>query len=601
MWDYIDRAQRDAQNPLLNGALAYRRDGLAVFPLHHPVPSGCSCSRGSSCTRIGKHPMTPHGFHDATTDEETIRDWWRNEPDANIGIATGSVIDAVDIDGPDGLALLRSLLGPAERRRPPRSKTGRGWQLIYKSNGKLPSWAGKLGKGLDFRGTGGYIVAPPSVHANGTTYHWVIGLDEGESIPVPPEFIPGASVAAPMPARGAGNSRIPDGQRNVDLASWAGRIHRLGLPAEATLASLQVMNTKWCDPPKPDDEVRRIAASITQYPTGPTATASAHMRARILDDEALATLPSPVALVGDLLFQGTMAVLYGPPGAGKSFVAMDLACSVGAGISWFNHETVSSRVLYVAGEGSAGLGERKRAWQLARGIPATPSVFWLPEPVNIMNHDKSSALSELIGERKITFLIVDTFARSLVGADENAARDVGQAIYNLDQIREETSATVLLIHHPRKDGEIMRGSSSLEGAADTIILCKREGSGVMALTCAKQKDALPFAPMYLKLVAVGSSCALEAAVRSETLPVTRQAALELFVETFAESGATAAVLRDTLIEQHKMGRATAYRVINDLAREGAIANQGSLRRPFYILVPDNPRVSHLLASRDKSQ
>ena len=73
----------------LAAALQYARHGLAVFPIHTPTQDGCSCGK-PSCNRVGKHPRTPHGVRDATTDEKAIRQWWNRWPDANVGIATGA-------------------------------------------------------------------------------------------------------------------------------------------------------------------------------------------------------------------------------------------------------------------------------------------------------------------------------------------------------------------------------------------------------------------------------------------------------------------------------------------------------------------------------
>ena len=73
---------------LLDTALSYARRGWAAFPCHTPTDQGCSCRR--DCGRIGKHPRTQHGLHDATTDEATLRRWWRQFPQANIGITTGT-------------------------------------------------------------------------------------------------------------------------------------------------------------------------------------------------------------------------------------------------------------------------------------------------------------------------------------------------------------------------------------------------------------------------------------------------------------------------------------------------------------------------------
>ena len=144
-----------ASNPLLSAALEYAARGFPVFP----------------CKPRSKEPATPHGFKDATTDPAKIRAFWKTEPLANVAIATGAAsVFVLDVDGLEGEASLAALLsknGPLPRTT--EVQTGRGRQLHFAGCG-LPSSAGKLGPGLDTRGRGGYVVAPPSIHPNGTRY-----------------------------------------------------------------------------------------------------------------------------------------------------------------------------------------------------------------------------------------------------------------------------------------------------------------------------------------------------------------------------------------------------------------------------------------------
>ena len=84
-------------------ALAYAKEGLPVFPLHNPADGGCSCGK-AGCSDVGKHSRTRHGFNDATTDPNTINEWWDESPEANIGIPTGlpTGLMVVDVDADKG-------------------------------------------------------------------------------------------------------------------------------------------------------------------------------------------------------------------------------------------------------------------------------------------------------------------------------------------------------------------------------------------------------------------------------------------------------------------------------------------------------------------
>lgn len=167
----------------VEAALAYAHRGWAVFPCHHPVPSGCSC-RSPECSSAAKHPRTRRGLHDATTHPEVIARWWRAWPQANVAIRTGANRAAgarglvvLDVDplhgGETSLERLVAAHGPLPPTRLVR--TGNDGVHLYFAHpgGTVPNSAGtRLGPGLDVRGDHVAPVAPPSVHASGVTYRW---------------------------------------------------------------------------------------------------------------------------------------------------------------------------------------------------------------------------------------------------------------------------------------------------------------------------------------------------------------------------------------------------------------------------------------------
>ena len=160
-------------------ALKYAALGLHVHPLHTIVVGHCSCGAGFDCKHPGKHPRTPNGVKDATIDRKTIKAWWNRWPGANIGIATGWVSDifVLDVDGDVGKASLKELT--AKHGSLPKTvtvKTGKGRHLYFRRDGaRVGNSVGKVGKGIDVRGDGGYIVAAGSVHISGADYRFVDG------------------------------------------------------------------------------------------------------------------------------------------------------------------------------------------------------------------------------------------------------------------------------------------------------------------------------------------------------------------------------------------------------------------------------------------
>jgi hypothetical protein len=154
-------------------ALRYAALGWPVLPLHTPDHGRrCSCGR-PNCPKPGKHPRSRRGLCDASADAAEIRAWWATWPHANVGVATGRLV-ILDVDGAHGRATLAAL-ERAHGPLPPTltAVTGRGAHLYFRADAhRVANSAGRLGAGLDVRGRGGYVVAPPSLHADGHRYRW---------------------------------------------------------------------------------------------------------------------------------------------------------------------------------------------------------------------------------------------------------------------------------------------------------------------------------------------------------------------------------------------------------------------------------------------
>lgn len=140
----------------LHYATAY---GWPVFPL---VPGE-------------KRPLTKHGFKDATTDPDQIRRWWRDTPSANIGLPTGHTFDVIDVDVPAGTMPWLDLVDTGSL------PDGHGWVStasggthVYIQPTGGGNLAGSIAPGIDYRGKGGFVVAPPSRRADGRAWSWTL-------------------------------------------------------------------------------------------------------------------------------------------------------------------------------------------------------------------------------------------------------------------------------------------------------------------------------------------------------------------------------------------------------------------------------------------
>lgn len=146
-------ARLTAPNALTNAARWYAAQGVKIFPLK---PGD-------------KVPATRNGFKDATTDPAQVQAWWAKDPAYNIGLPTGLTFDVVDIDGPTGYASL-SELGVPDHLGSALTPRGRHYYLApIEGRGNKAA----LKPGIDYRGAGGYVVAPPSRRADGGIYRWV--------------------------------------------------------------------------------------------------------------------------------------------------------------------------------------------------------------------------------------------------------------------------------------------------------------------------------------------------------------------------------------------------------------------------------------------
>lgn len=150
-----------ARPTLLGSALWYAGQGLPVFP----------------CAPRQKRPTTRNGLKDATTDPEQIKTWWRQTPAANIAAPTGVLFDVIDVDGPQGVATIAPHLHRIRPLTTGTVSTPRPGGLHYylPPDPKRRNGAGQ-GPGVDWRGTGGYVLLPPSItdeHGEGLTYRWL--------------------------------------------------------------------------------------------------------------------------------------------------------------------------------------------------------------------------------------------------------------------------------------------------------------------------------------------------------------------------------------------------------------------------------------------
>lgn len=218
----------------------------------------------------------------------------------------------------------------------------------------------------------------------------------------------------------------------------------------------------------------------------------------------LGDLKPPAWIIKKHIIRDSLAMLYGASGAGKSFVAVDMGLSIASGRQWCNYKTNTGAVLYVAGEGVAGINARIIAWCQHHGIDKetlAETFHVTSQPVAILDALRVRELLKVIEElpQPPALIIIDTLNRNFGDGDENTTKDMTRFVDHLTFLQNHTQACMMVVHHTGKgDSELARGNSSLRAAMDTEMVVRPLASNI-EIACTKQKDAAPFLPSVFNL------------------------------------------------------------------------------------------------------
>jgi hypothetical protein len=313
-------------NSTMDFAKAYAGKGWQSFP----------------CVAHDKKPLVKWADM-ATTEENMLVGWWDTNPEANIGIACGkrSGIVVLDVDAGHGgyETLTELILKYGKLPDTPVSETGSGGEhIFFKHPGvEIRNSAGKLGRGLDIRGDGGYVVAPPSIHPNGKVYQWVVRPSEFPLADMPEwmiELLQEKNEIKEPPQNGS----ILSGERNNALTQLAGSMRRKGHSEDGIFAALQVFNRERCNPPLSDGEILLISKSVARYPAQDEVKIIPHIPTawNVIDEiekEIADRKKNPcdvwgihyawpyLSLITGGKQKGELIILAGEPGVGKSWWA----------------------------------------------------------------------------------------------------------------------------------------------------------------------------------------------------------------------------------------------------------------------------------------
>lgn len=460
-------------------ALKYAADGFAVFP----------------CRPGDKQPLgslVPNGCLDATTDAEIIKGWWTKCPNANIGLATGlkSGLAVVDLDGQEGIAS-GNRLGLSS---PVCALTGHGKQLFYSdTEGKLKNSVKKLAPGIDTRGTGGYVVVPPSLHPNGKRYVWESQFLNRKGLQQVPNllFQSGQQEHANSTIRksdgwiAAALEEMKKGHVHNTLISVLGKFRIHNFNEDDTFKLLQPYALV---DGRPFEGLRdKIAEIWRRYPAG----APQGLERSESIDAFLEDIKEVDWLCKPFVAKKSIGFVAGLPETLKTWLCIDFAveCARGGGL-WIGLFPVTGcKVLFVDQERWKGETQRRFNSVLAAKDIAHASLkdnLFLKSGTTIrLNLDQSyqAFRTELLSMRP-DLVIVDSFA-TFHTLPENDRTEIQKVLERIKELRNEIGCTFLFIHHETKyaypNGEpqgepnlgTMAGSVAIGAAAEFSMIVRK--------------------------------------------------------------------------------------------------------------------------------
>ena len=314
------------------------------------------------------------------------------------------------------------------------------------------------------------------------------------------------------------------GRSTAEILAMADHITLPGYTVQQTMRemhhALQSARVKWALPEPTDEPIEAEEA----------AREPADAIFELLDIDQIEAMPPPTWLVHEMLVDDGLSVIYGPPGAGKSFISLDMALRLAHAMEWHGRAAKPTGVLYSAGEGARGLGKRIKGWRHKHGLDGIDAPFLLlPVAVELLDEQQRGKLLRTLDAAReragfsIGLTVIDTVSRALAGADENGQEAMGAFVKACDAIRNHAGGAVLGVHHSGKDKDRgMRGSTVLLGACDAVFQLEKL-EGAVALKTEKQKDAEQPGTIYLTLEAISWATGLQEE-QTTLVPVARASA-----------------------------------------------------------------------------
>lgn len=437
---------------LLEAAITHARNGYHVFP----------------CKPKDKRPATPNGFKDATTDETTIRAWWKENPEYNIGLPTGTVNGfwTLDVDGSEGHKSLRTFEQDVPKDVPVVHTPNNGSHLYFAYDERAEELSNTVRSipGLDVRTEGGYVIAAGSVLDVGEYRYRSERTDPVEA----PTSLVSALVEASkrVLASRPVEATIEDGSRNSTLFSRARSLFKQGYDGREVYGTLAPLNENRCKPPLETSELVQIVQSAGKYERGElrvdTESSSSSSLGSGGDDydcptfRSFAEMSRPTGnreyIVEGVLFKGFAGAIYGDGGTAKSLLMMHFGQSVARGVDWHGFTTVKTKVLYLDFELDED-EQSRRAYDVAAGMgfEEPPEGFYYLSAAGYPPREMFDQALAYCKEHGIGMVIVDSLGYALVG-DAEASKDVLLFFREVEGGYRRDGISLMIVDHQPKGG-----------------------------------------------------------------------------------------------------------------------------------------------------
>ena len=482
---------------MLDWALKYAQQNYAVFPL---VPRS-------------KVPATQHGFQDASTDPDQIRRWWATNPNYNIGVATGNGLVVIDVDDKPEEGKHGTLeLNGWEREHGALAQT---WTVLtgtggvhywYRTNENFTNSTEILGA-IDVRSLGGYVVAPPSIHPNGTPYEWeasgdpeYIGIAElsGSALELLQKYCTKAGTKSrkkrEVPYKEL--KKIRKGGRQDALMSLQGSLLNMNMTADAIMAAVRAENDLKCEPPLTEEELEKEIFPFLSRNIEPTSdytetvVPSTALDDGISEDELnipsldQITLEKAEWLEVGYIPKKTITIVCGDGGVGKTSIWCSIAAAVSRGEQTFLTSRTqmntgilreNRKVLFFSAEDAVNVVLKAK---LIEAGAVEENIFLIDVSDERFQDVKFSSkyLEKIIAKIKPALCIFDPLQafidKKVKMAERNAMR---QEIEPLIRLGQSYETTFLLIMHTNKQSNVwgrqrMADSADLWDVARSVLM-----------------------------------------------------------------------------------------------------------------------------------